>query len=69
MTLIPQLSQKPNARAKTRRRTLADGPVCRDDLVGIRRGQAVARGQTVLMPINHVMKASDQGGWRGLRHV
>ena len=29
MTLLPQLSQQPNARAKTRRRTLADGPASR----------------------------------------
>ena len=40
MTLIPQLSQKLNARAKTRRRTLADGPLSWDDFVGTRRDQA-----------------------------
>ena len=40
MTLVPQFSQKPNARAKTRLRILADGPVPFDDLVGTRRDQA-----------------------------
>ena len=34
MTLVPQLSQQPNARAKTRRRTLADGMESRGDLAG-----------------------------------
>jgi hypothetical protein len=48
MTLIPQLSQKPNARAKTSRRTLADGPASWDDLVTTRRDQAGACGIPVL---------------------
>jgi len=49
MTLIPQLSQKPNARAKTSRRALADGPVSGDDLGGTRRDQAGACGIPILL--------------------
>jgi hypothetical protein len=47
MTLIPQLSQKPKARAKTSRCALADGLASRDDPVGTRRNQSGALGRPV----------------------
>jgi hypothetical protein len=48
MTLVPQLSQKPKARAKTSRWTLADGLASRDDPVGTRRNQSGAFASPVL---------------------